>query len=362
MRRVAVPVCVGMGVYWQQQQKRLVCEPTLEKKVLLTRETSKALPLVAAPSEKKRLVVECPQVLFAAVERRDVEALKRVSKGLLECENGDGLTALSAAARLRDGSAVVRVLVERGANVNARDKLGRTPLHFACLGGNAESTMQLIKAGAALDAQDLRRGATPLHFACAFARVDCLKLLIAANSSTKDFVNRRDHQGRSPLHWSALSAHREWAKQKSLDVAECLLRSGADCRARDKSGATAAHTAARMGATHFLAFIVDLHDADPEVQRADGRRAHILDTHNINSNIQRGLLHQIDNKGHSPLDIAVARYDHTRLRANFLNWQSPPAFTGLSSAQLAIALPRDLLPWHWKLKTTSANNNQKSED
>ena len=43
---------------------------------------------------------------------------------------------------LDDG--VVKVLLSKGANVNAEDSRGRTPLHIATLQGNTEAVLQLL--------------------------------------------------------------------------------------------------------------------------------------------------------------------------------------------------------------------------
>jgi ankyrin repeat protein len=56
---------------------------------------------------------------------------------------------------------VVRLLIEKGANVNAT-RYGETPLHSAAEGGNAETAKLLIEKGADVNAKD-DNGETPLH-------------------------------------------------------------------------------------------------------------------------------------------------------------------------------------------------------
>ena len=56
-------------------------------------------------------------------------------------------------------------LVDRGADVDARDVNQRTPLHYACDKGHMEVAMALVDRGADVDARDVNQR-TPLHLAC----------------------------------------------------------------------------------------------------------------------------------------------------------------------------------------------------
>ena len=46
----------------------------------------------------------------------------------------------------------IHMLVDFGANVNARDSYGRTCLHEAAAFGNAETSIELVKVGVEMDA------------------------------------------------------------------------------------------------------------------------------------------------------------------------------------------------------------------
>ena len=236
--------------------------------------------------------------LHGLVETRDVEGLRSLLRDghvNLAARNGDGLTALLVAARLREHEAaeIIRLLTDAGASVDDIDRLGRGALHLAALAGNPATTRVLLQRGADPRRVDARRGATPAHYAAAFARVDAMAMLCAHDA--KAVRDARDRLGRSPLHWSALSAHRPWASQGSLRVADELLAAGASPRARDRTGATPAHAAARLGADAWL---------DQLAKR---------DT---------GLLDERDNRGVSPLDMLDARYRKSRVRSRFAfdNW------------------------------------------
>ena len=82
----------------------------------------------------------------------------------LEAQNEDGATPLHLAAY--DGTlAVVTALLEAGANLEARTKDGVTPLHLAAaFNENPAVVTALLEAGANLEARN-EYGATPLHLA-----------------------------------------------------------------------------------------------------------------------------------------------------------------------------------------------------
>ena len=122
--------------------------------------------------------------LHGLVETRDVEGLRSLLRDghvNLAARNGDGLTALLVAARLREHEAaeIIRLLTDAGASVDDIDRLGRGALHLAALAGNAATTRVLLQRGADPRRVDARRGATPAHYAAAFARVDAMAMLCA---------------------------------------------------------------------------------------------------------------------------------------------------------------------------------------
>ncbi|KAJ8683287.1 hypothetical protein QAD02_019079 [Eretmocerus hayati] len=90
----------------------------------------------------------------------------------VNCRDDAGRTPLHSiflqhSAQTNDEIYVIRLLIENGANVNARDCELQTPLHFLSDDVESEAVKHLIKNGADVNAQNLY-GETPLHSSFAF--------------------------------------------------------------------------------------------------------------------------------------------------------------------------------------------------
>ena len=120
----------------------------------------------------------------------------------------------------------VKAKLEAGADVMARTKDGRTPLHSAAAFGTTESIQVLLEAGADVMARH-KFGRTPLHDAAGFGTPESIQVLLEAGAD----VVARNKFGRTPLHDAA-------GFGRKSGVIEALLEAGADPKAKDKDGKT----------------------------------------------------------------------------------------------------------------------------
>ncbi len=136
--------------------------------------------------------------------------------------------------------------IQGGANVNEAAPDGWTALHSAaaCSGADSPALVKLLlDSGAAVDARTAD-GKTPLMVAAANgATVWAVSYAMPANRvdallAGKAQINARDNQGRTALHWAALMGKLEDTKQSDAMIV-ALLRHGADPTILDAAGHTA---------------------------------------------------------------------------------------------------------------------------
>lgn len=140
-----------------------------------------------------------------------------------------------------DDLGALRNLVKAG-GIDARDRRETTPLMYAAAFGSAESVRILVDAGADVNARNAF-AATALMWAVNDpAKV---KLLVSKGAD----VNARSKQGRTPLLIAATSGG-------SFDVVKFLLDSGARATAVDEMRQTALHAAACGDDTRVIRLLI----------------------------------------------------------------------------------------------------------
>ncbi|XVE96580.1 hypothetical protein REPUB_Repub02eG0235100 [Reevesia pubescens] len=139
----------------------------------------------------------------------------------LEADTPPHLRDLAAAVQLGDLTALRLALDNLNGSVDEPVEDGDTALHLACLYGYLPCVQLLLERGANLEAKD-EEGAVPLHDACAGGFVGIVQLLLdrATNAGClKRMLDSVDAEGDTPLHHAARGEH--------MDVIRLLLANGA---------------------------------------------------------------------------------------------------------------------------------------
>jgi len=120
-------------------------------------------------------------------------------------------------------------------DINKLDDGGFTKLHRVSSGGQLSKVIELLAAGADVNARQATFQGTPLQYAANQGHDDVARKLLEHGAK----VDARDTQGRTPLMWAAKSGFPE--------VVRVLLDAGADVNAANEAGWTALHFAAEQG-------------------------------------------------------------------------------------------------------------------
>ncbi|KAH0613684.1 uncharacterized protein H6S33_005570 [Morchella sextelata] len=143
--------------------------------------------------------------------------------------------------------------------LNARDRDGRTPLHWAVLKGKVETVEALLEAGCDGNIKD-KMETTPLHIAVMEGKKDVVMCLLTKITN----LETRNSKGWTSLHLAASAGFK--------DIIELLLKSGAKIEARDSKQRTPLHLAALVGRGHIITTLLN-HNADSAAGDLNGSTA-----------------------------------------------------------------------------------------
>ncbi|MDR2481964.1 MAG: ankyrin repeat domain-containing protein [Spirochaetaceae bacterium] len=205
-------------------------------------------------------------VFEKALQSNNTALDEMITEETVQRSDNGGNTLLIAAVRLHANVDIARRILDKNANVNARNQEGDTALHIAVRQNEAALGELLISRGADIFLQNTR-GESPLYLTF-YSRGGVREwMFIPAVLTTKD------GQGKTILHWAA-----EWKLDQVIPVivtrgalvdaqnalgetplfvavrknfpttARALLQAGASLNGRDSLGNTVLHTAVRFEA------------------------------------------------------------------------------------------------------------------
>ena len=161
-----------------------------------------------------------------AVEENRTDIIRTLLKDQTNLENETGGQSQVAGTRplhtaaFSNSSDAINLLLDRGAELEARNQYGRTPLFWAVLNNSADAVNLMIKRGADIKARD-EDGDTPLHHAAWHNSPDAIKILLDRNSD----IEALNHMSQTALDCAI--------KVKAREAAKALLSYGADTSGRD---------------------------------------------------------------------------------------------------------------------------------
>jgi ankyrin repeat protein len=180
-----------------------------------------------------------------------------------------------AAAALGLVPRLVALLEKNPALVHDRGLFGDCPLHLAVKGGQLQAAKMLIDRGADVNASNLR-GRRPLHVAAWGAHMDAAVLLVDRGAD----VNARDVDGNSPMRYAAPG------------MVRFLAGKGANINAGDNEGWTLLHHRAALGQEEWVKLLISL-GADTNAKTSGGETAADLARRNRHGDVAELL------EGHS---------------------------------------------------------------
>ena len=141
----------------------------------------------------------------------------------LNASNRRGWTPLMFAVNSNPNPDVITTLIKAGADISARDNRGITPFMLAVDKGNLKAITAFIKAGVDVNAKD-SGGITPFMYAAwaGSSNPEMITALIEAGAN----VSLRDEDGWTPLMYAASKSNPE--------VITALTQAGADANAEDE--------------------------------------------------------------------------------------------------------------------------------
>ncbi|RVE56373.1 hypothetical protein OJAV_G00220630 [Oryzias javanicus] len=180
----------------------------------------------------------------AASQGRTLQLKQLIERGAsVNTVTVDNITPLHEAC-IQAHPNCTRLLLEAGAQVDIRNVHGSTPLCCACAAGSLESVKLLLEYGAQVNPSLTALTASPLHEACIQGNADVVRLMIISGAELEAF----DVHFGPPLHIAC-------AKGNAVCVKE-LLMAGANVNSV-KFHETALHHAARVHMVNLIELLVE---------------------------------------------------------------------------------------------------------
>jgi ankyrin repeat protein len=237
---------------------------------------------------------------YAAQWKIDTQIPYIVQQGAdLEARNAAGETPLFVAVKYagegNSADSTIKALVSAGASLNSRDNLGNSLLHAAVRWNSREAAQTLINTGLDVNARALN-GKTPLHDAVRLGIADIETLLVNRGAD----IEIRDAEGNTPFI--------EAVNSGNINSARRLVNSGADPNTRNSQGDTPLHMAVSGGQTDMVNLLLSW-GAPIHARNSQGRSPYetalAISPALVSTLLTKDRIQAADDNGASPLHIAI---------------------------------------------------------
>jgi len=147
--------------------------------------------------------------------------------------NPAGDTPLIEASNRGHTEIVERLLAKEEINVNMHNNAGDTALHNASRNGHTEIVAKLLlKPSILVDERGGNGGKTSLIWASIYAHKEIIERLLAARAD----INTTDNNNNTALRWANLQTQPDWhgnTVDEHTEIVELLIRKGAEIRDSD---------------------------------------------------------------------------------------------------------------------------------
>ena len=188
-------------------------------------------------------------------KRETREQLTAISMSTTQDKQQQALRTAASACRIND---VRKYLQDGTVNVNGKDVVGWTALHYACLRGHRNIAGLLLDNGADIDARTYNGKQTPLIMACGNGHAATAKLLLDHGA---DIDAATSDKCTTPLIMACLNGHTATTK--------LLLDRGCAINAVANNENTALHRACKNGHLQCVKELL-AHGADTNIENNDG--------------------------------------------------------------------------------------------
>jgi ankyrin repeat protein len=181
--------------------------------------------------------------------------------------------ALNAAA-LASVPEILRLFLEKGADINGTDPLGRRPVHMACY-NSLQALQALHLPGTHFSLRD-NLGRLPLHYAALSGQEDLLAEVLSRSLQAGLSVDEKDNDRWTPLLWAARAVQvycHEDRAAAGVAMVKKLLSKGADVKVRGEGLYENQNWSAReIALYHGVDDVAELLAASGDVPGRDGPR------------------------------------------------------------------------------------------